>query len=237
MRKSTGDVTDAASVCPTSTSRSTTIPVDRRADDRVIDVHRSLLQGGLRLDNCGLGLIDVGEAGVQIGVGLIGRDPRGVEIGLGNQVARRERGRAGQLRLRVLDRGPVSGDHGARLRDSRFSLVQRRLRRFVLCVVERGVETRDDVAGVHKRVVVDQQRLDDPGFLRSNLDRRDRLQRTGGHDATCHRTVSDIGRQYLYSRRPPENASGDRTCGDRQDDQRQAEPERARHDQYYDPHA
>jgi len=26
MRKSTGDVTDAASVCPTSTSRSTTIP-------------------------------------------------------------------------------------------------------------------------------------------------------------------------------------------------------------------
>jgi hypothetical protein len=170
-------------------------------------------------------------------LGLGSGDSRRIEIRLGNQIARAKRLRAGQLRLRVHDGGPISGDHGARLRRGRFSLAKRRLRRFVLCVVERRVETSDDVAGMYKGVVVDQQRLDDSGFLRPHLDRRHGLQRAGRDDASSHGAVGDFSRRYPYLGGPPQEADSDRADGDGQDCERQREPMRASHDRYYDPHA
>ena len=47
-----------------------------------------------------------------------------------------------------------------------------------LGVVRRRVESRDDLSGVHERVEVGGERLDDPGDLRADLDRRHCLQRT-----------------------------------------------------------
>ncbi len=157
MVKIVGACKDAATVCPTSTFLRDDDPVDRRADDRVVDIRPCDGDGRVLLFDLGLRLFDVrNSAGHRCASGVV-IGLRELELLLRRHVLARESRDAFVVSL-GLKRG------GAHSVDVRLRRGQVRLRALEICrcllqrsLQQRGFDQRDDVALVYARIEIDVQ--------------------------------------------------------------------------------
>ena len=124
--------------------------VDRRADDRVLDVDLCLLDGGACLDDGGFRLGDGGFAGGEIGARFVHGGAGGFQIGRWNDLPGCEFLGPRQLRLCVFNPGLELQYAGLRAHQCCLRLGVCGLRHAQLRDERCRVQPRDDLACVHQ---------------------------------------------------------------------------------------
>ncbi len=179
--------------------------VDGREDLGVGEVHLAL--GQLR---AGLGQLSARRD--HRGLGRLQRGLRGVEIGLGDEVA----GAEGLVALV----GPArSEDVGLGLLQLAIGGEHVGLRLGEVGLEERGIDLRDELALLHRRVVVGVELGDAPADLTADLDGDHRRDDPGGGHPRDHRALRHRRGLVLQRRRAAQDAPG-RQSGARQDHER-----------------
>jgi hypothetical protein len=102
------------------------------------------------------------------------------------------------LRSRIFVSRPGALETGPCLVQIRFGLQLGGPRLAECGVVQTGIQPSDDFIGVHDRVEVGAQRVDDSGHLSADIDRSRRLQCSGRDNATTDRTGVDRRRRHLH---------------------------------------
>ncbi len=165
--------------------------VDRRGDDRVVQIDLVLIDGRLRLRDGRLGLRDRRLLRLQHGLCGIDRNFRRVEIALRHEIPGRELFAARVLLLRVdeLHFGPL--EIALRLGQVRLRLREVGLRLLQLRLEERRIELGDHLVLLDDRVEVGAEPGDVARHLAADLHRRHRLQRAGGADGVNDVAAAD----------------------------------------------
>ena len=178
--------------------------VDRRADDRVAEVHLRLIERSLRLHELRLG-------GFHRRVRGVGRRFGRIEIAFGDEFLRGEIAGATEL-----DPG-VGGLHTRALDVGlRSATVARSCATWVSN--SDGSSSRDDWPLPDLRVEVGAERLDGARHLRADLDGRHGLERTGGLNGCDDVALADLGSVQRRRHGRDIAAVVINACGDRRND-------------------
>ena len=177
-----------------------TIPSIGERIDRVLDVDFRLLECGFGRDDGGFRLRDDGFAAAEIGMCFVQGEAGGFQIGRRNDLLGGQLFGARQLRLGVFDCRPELEHLGLRAQGCGLRLAVCGLCHAQLRHVRRRVEPGDHLAGVHQRVVIGGERLDDPGYFGADLHRRFRLHGAGRDHAADDWSGGDRRGRHLHFR-------------------------------------